>query len=117
MVRKHMVSVLVTLSRWKYVQGGTFIVYVIAFLLGKRPSVSCLALSGPKDFMRIRLLCFSSILHTSKIQYFTERHKVDVGEYSLPAHFIVELKEIPLPLSYIDFAKYYMMMYYPFHFH
>lgn len=46
-----------------------------------------------------------------------EKHKVDVGEYNLPAHFIVALKEIPLPLSCIDFAKYYMMMYYPFHLH
>lgn len=100
-----MVSVLVTLNLWKYVQDGTFVVYVISFLLGKRASVSCLAPSGPTDFMRIRLLCFSSVLHSSEIQYFMEKHKVDVGEYSLPAHFSAELKEIPLPLSYIDFAK------------
>ena len=106
-----MVSVLVTLNLWKYVQDGTFVVYVISFLLGKRASVSCLAPSGPTDFMR--LLSFSSVLHSSEIQYFMEKHKVDVGEYSLPAHFNAELKEIPLPLPYIDFAKYQIAMYYP----
>lgn len=73
--------------------------------IGKKSQCKLFGSFRAYRFLRIRLLCFSSLLHSSEIQYFMEKHKVDVGEYSLPAHFSAELKKIPLPLSYIDFAK------------